>query len=204
MGAFLKLFGHRIPFRYNAYLFALDIFGVISAGAVIAYIFVPEALKLSDQRVDGMVANVLSELVGIYISVRLIEWFTERNQTRDRVRVRVVRNMRLLERMSRTAWLHKNGLEVYNFRRELHWIEGLRAIRAKNFSADELEDIEDFFRLVKLFTEQIVDFDVINHKGAVQFHNAGEADSLLPTIEAARKRAEENILEETDEDTGMW
>ena|SRR5260221_14552718 len=95
-------------FRYNRYLMALDVFGLISATAVAAYMLLPDEWRLRSNQ-DGMVANVLSEFVGIWVSVRLIDFFIRSNERRDRARVRSVRNLRLIERMvvnvccSRTA-----------------------------------------------------------------------------------------------------
>jgi hypothetical protein len=61
-------------FRYNRYLAALDIFGVITVILIAFYLTWPEGTRLS-QTQDGMVANILSEMAGIWLSVRLIDFF---------------------------------------------------------------------------------------------------------------------------------
>jgi hypothetical protein len=203
-GADVKIFGWRLPFRYNRYLFALDLFGVLSASAVAAYLFCPQ-LQLSDSRQDSMVANVLSELVGIYVAVRLIELFSRRNETQDRVRVRSVRLMRFLENVINPIAIRGYGVDANRLLRELEWAKNIMRHRRRYFSADELRDIDEFYRLADAFAG-----DMRTGRNAdgssndrIWFSDEEKMADLVQSIELARMKAEENILEETSEDSGM-
>jgi hypothetical protein len=189
-------------FRYNRYLMALDVFGLISATAVAAYMLLPDEWRLRSNQ-DGMVANVLSEFVGIWVSVRLIDFFIRSNERRDRARVRSVRNLRLIERMVVNVLLFKNGYEVTNLRRELTWTDSMRQQRNRFLATDEIADVDAFYALAYEFCSLIPEFDTLLHRDAVTFTNEDAAKEIEVRIEAARLKAEKNILEETEEDTGL-
>ena len=156
-----------------------------------------------DAAQEGMFANVLSELIGIYISVRLIDLIIRKNETRDRVRVRTVRTMRFVERCVANILLFKNGFEVDRLRRELLWSEQLREKRNKHLSSDEIQDLNLFYGRVVEFTTLIPDYLTVFDGGRITVGDEEAAIRLLHEIEEARYAAEKNILEETEEDAGL-
>jgi hypothetical protein len=199
----MKILGKTI--RYNLYQLLLDIYGAISIVILVIYWFKPDWIKMflpMDAAEEGMFANVLSELIGIYISVRLIDLIIRRNETRDRVRVRTVRVARSVERMVANVIMHKNYAEVDRLRRELKWVERIQQKRNKWLSKDEIRDLKHFYSLVEDFCKYVPGFE--RTFGTDRFELDVEyALKQLTVIENARFTAEENILEETEEDAGM-
>lgn len=191
----------KLPFRYNRYLFFLDIYGFLSATLVIGYLVLPAERPWSSPT-DSMIGNVLSELIGIYVSVRLIEFFMTRNERRERVRVRVVRNARFIETTIANIFMFRNGFEAFRLRRELIWVAENRTKRYRHLSPDEVRDAEAFYRKVADFCDLIPSFMSVFGRN-VTFTDEARAAELLKEIEEARLALEENILEETDEDDGL-
>jgi hypothetical protein len=191
----------KLSFRYNVYLFFLDVFGVLSILGVAGYLLLPADRPWSSTT-DSMIANVLSEMIGIYVAVRLIEFFTTRNERRNRIRVRIVRNCRFIESLIANMFMLRNGFDVYRLRREIAWISRLRTRRYKHLSVDEIRDLEKFYRLVEQYCGLIPNFASSFDKKIVYVDEL-KAAGLLKEIEEARFAVDENILEETDEDDGM-
>jgi hypothetical protein len=107
----------------------------------------------------------------------------------------------MLERLAYNIFIFKNGAEVINLRRELRWAMSLRSQRNRFLSADEVADMDEFYRKVERYTSLIDGFNSIMHRGAVTFNNDEEAFEALSELESARTKAEQNILEETEEDS---
>jgi hypothetical protein len=192
--------------RYNRYSAALDIFG--AASLTILYFYwtrkVPNTpiWSMTDPQ-EAMFANILSELIGIWISVRLISFFIARNETRDRVRIRSVRLMRFVERAVVNIVVFRTGYEVARLRWELTWTNKISADRKKYFAADELAEMNFFYGKVREFCALIDDFEEVFDRTPIVFLDEQRARELLKDIEVARLGAETNILEETEEDSGL-
>jgi hypothetical protein len=173
---------------YNRYQFALDCFGMTSLALVVVYLLIPEGSRLSNTQ-DGMLANVLSEMVGIWIAVRLIGFFILQSDRRDRIRVRTVRSMRFFEAQIKHVIAADFSIgPVQRLRDELKWSTNLRADRERYLSEDEIKDVRRYYDLVSQFAER---------------EGHGSSDELVNQIMHARVAAEQNILEETQEDYGM-
>jgi hypothetical protein len=193
----------KLPYRYNKYHAALDCYGVAALVIVLLYMFAlpsdVNARRWSPTN-DSMIANILSELIGIYVSVRLIDFIIRSNESRDKIRIRTVRLMRAIERYVVNIYMFRNGFEVDRLRREMRWADRIRPKRNKHLSSDEIRDVEAFYSFVIEFTTQVRDYFDVLDKAPVDLENDAEALRLLRAVEDARFTAEENILEETDED----
>jgi hypothetical protein len=150
-----------------------------------------------------MLANVLSELVGIWFAVRLIGIILSQSERRNRARVRAVRNARFIERVVGDILLYHRGSHVVGLRKELAWIARLTLQRKRFLSSDEIRDLSAFYDLVTKFCARILNYENIRPKSMVRFRGKKEALKLFEKMEKARIIAEHNILEETEEDTGM-
>ncbi len=187
---------------YNIYLKILDAFGLLSVALIALYLFEPESWRFSERQ-DGMVANVLSELIGIYIGVRLIDFFIRRNERHDRVRIRIVRVMRLFERLATDVLLHSNGAPIVHLRREFEWARSLTEQRNRYLSADEVADLTAFEVALTGYCALIPNFQTILHINRIDLGDTQKLLTVLGDVEKARRKAEQNILEETEEDSGI-
>jgi hypothetical protein len=187
---------------YNRYVQALDIFGLVSTLLVVIYLVWPDGYRLADKQ-DGMIANILSELVGIWVGVRLIDFFIRKNERHDRARVRTVRGMRYLERVCSDIVIHKRILDVALLRRELAWNKKMRGQRDSFLSLDEIADLDAFYAelddFVKLLPHEQQRAGILT----LSFEDNVSISIALGLVEEARTKAEENILEETEEDAGL-
>ena len=200
----MRIFGYRLPIRYNKYILALDIFGILSTALTILYLVGPDYLKPADPREDGMLANVLSELIGIWVSVRLIEFFIRKNESRDRLRVRVVRNARMFENISRDIYHFMRGHDAFKLRRELEWVSSVKPARMIHLSRDEVDDFDSFFTAVNDFARLIPDFRTRgDDPSPLVLPERERMKELVEIIHESRVKLERNILEETDEDSGL-
>lgn len=185
----------RIFKRYNRYQFALDLFGALSLALIVLYLLIPDGSRLSNTQ-DGMIANVLSEMVGIWISVRLIGFFIIQADRKERVRVRTVRLMRFFENQIKHV-INTNFAKgtIDRLKSELVWANNMQENRERYLSHDEVVEVRYFYDLVKRFAESV---ESLSGKES--------PESITPSIEEivnARTIAEKNILEETVEDHGM-
>ena len=133
----------------------------------------------------SMIANILSELIGIYVSVRLIDFFIRKNETRDKIRIRTVRVMRFIERCVVSVFIFRNGFEVDRLRRETRCVDQIRPKRNKYLSEDEIRDVDAFYSQVTEFTTQVRDYLNVLDRAPVVIENEEEALRLLRAVEDA-------------------
>ncbi len=59
--------------NYRNYLYFINVFGAVSVAATILYLATPDSYHPSE-RIDSFIGNVCTEMLGIWIGVRFIEW----------------------------------------------------------------------------------------------------------------------------------
>jgi hypothetical protein len=58
--------------RYPNYLRYLDAFGILSLVSAVVYVLLPQEVR-PEAHPDGLWGNISSEMIGIWLSVRLID-----------------------------------------------------------------------------------------------------------------------------------
>lgn len=191
--------------RYPTYLRYLDLLGVLSLVSAIIYVILPTSAR-PEEHLDGLWGNLCSEMIGIWLSVRLIDWIIRSHESSTKARVRVVRNLRYIERFVHGIVEFRRPLDLRYLYQELDWINSLMPSRRRRLKSDELAEVDLFYdkvrELLSLFPprEQL---SVSKKVDDLPLNNEERCQSLLAEIETARHKAEINILEETDEDEGI-
>ncbi|HMI41039.1 MAG TPA: hypothetical protein VK485_07405 [Sphingomicrobium sp.] len=186
--------------RYPGYLRLIDSFGLLAIASTVTFATLPEPLRPAEH-LDDLWGNLSSELVGIWLAVRLIDFVIKKNEGATKGRVRVVRGMRYLERLFTSFYRYPRSHELADLLREFRWNKGRLEQRKKHLKRDEVGDAELFYdigaQLLYLLPQVAPnDQDKIEYDSR-RYHG------LLTDLGIAREKAEQNILEETDEDSGI-
>lgn len=191
--------------RYPNYLRYLDAFGVLSVVSAAVYVLLPYEAR-PETRLDGLWGNFSSEMIGIWLSVRFIDWIIRSHESSTKARVRTVRSLRFIERTLNIVVEYRRPFELRHLYRELDWLNSIMPRRRRHLKPDECRDIDAFYAKVD---EILTNFPGRNQLSAsrtvddLPITNEEVAHTLLTDLESARRKAELNILEETDEDEGI-
>ncbi|WP_435003712.1 hypothetical protein [Xanthomonas arboricola] len=191
--------------RYPKYLRFLDAFGCLGIFSAIAFVKLPTAQR-PEEHLDGLWGNLTSEMVGIWLSVRLIDWIIRKHESFTKARVRIVRNMRFTEKQLHVILDFKRPYDLKMLYRELEWIESLRPARSRHLRVDEAADVAAFYAATSAFLQSFPNQATVSSSSVRDDLPPVDEAKLreeLISIESARKKAEINILDETDEDDGM-
>jgi hypothetical protein len=82
--------GKRKRYR-STYLLLIDIFGVLGLASAVAYYWYASTAQFPDQELLSLWQNASSEAIGIYASVRVIEFLVRTNQERREARVGLIK-----------------------------------------------------------------------------------------------------------------
>ena len=183
--------------KYPWYLKIIDAFGFFALLMTIWHI-VRQVPPETDSRLDGVLGNLSTELLGIYISVRLIDFVVRSYQEYRDARISTVRNMRNIENLLHGIEDFKSMRELRIFNMEFDWFKVQIESRKKHLKNDEVEDIRKFTKKLD---------EILSSLPAVDLSKIGEKISVNSEIFAAhfvevenlRIQAERNILNETSE-----
>jgi|GEM_PF-3490477 len=195
--------------RYRRAHLLLDLFGLIGVLLAVSYYVIghqtPENQK--DQELGSLWANISTDILGIWLGVRLIDYIIERRAKEDRARLSTVRNLRYLMGQLRRAIEFAGRHEIATLKTEVEWGSEIFKKRIKYFSADEIRDMDAFFTQMRMafpLLEKLSQLRAASYSGQ-QSREAYEKETetawaSLAAFEAAFRTAERNILEETQEE----
>jgi hypothetical protein len=194
---------------YRKFHLFLDLFGIMGIALAISYYLVshqvPEQNK--DQELFNLWGNFSTEIVGIWLGVRLIDYVIQQNEKKHSLRIHLVRNMRFIIGITRSTIEFSGRLEITKLNIELNWSKRIFVNRQKYLSKDEVNDVKNFYlaisdlypRIEKLFDLKEKSYD----DGEIRKKLDKERQdlwSILDQVEEMRLKAEINILEETQEE----
>jgi hypothetical protein len=195
--------------RYRRFHLLLDVFGLIGIALAVSYYLIGHQLpdKDKDPELFSLWGNFATEIVGIWIGVRLIDYVIQSNEKKHSSRLHLVRNMRFLKRETSRAIEFFGSHEVGSLRFELDWAKDISIKRHHYLSKDEITDLNDFYDLI---AELIPRLEKIANLKDSYYKNDETREfvdkerqylkSTLDKVEEARRKAEFNILEETEEE----
>ncbi len=186
--------------RYPRYLLALDAFGMVGLLSALAFGLLPQHMRPA-AHIDDLWGNVSSEFVGIWVAVRLIDFIIKRNEASTKGRVRTVRGMRYIEQLFFRFHRYPGPHELKNLQREYRWNEARLSKRKQHLSRDEIADVDSFYACA----EQLLGLlppTAPAGRDDISYDMAA-FDTGLVELERVRRVAEDNILRETDEDSGL-
>lgn len=187
--------------RYPTHLKVLDAFGVLAFASTVLFALMPDSFRPSSH-IDDSWGGISAEMLGIWVGVRFIEWMISAHQSATKARVRVVRNMRFIEKLSHTLIEYRRSFELRLLIRETNWCRERLKSRKKYLSADEVKDVETFFAIVDEMIAMLPS-PCPPPGTALTFEHDQALTICFERLGAALRNAELNILEETDEDSGM-
>ena len=188
--------------KYPTYLRFLDAFGALSAIAAVIYVRLPQNLRPVDH-LDSLWGNLSTEMLGIWLSVRLIDWIIRSHESFTKSRVRIVRNMRMLERLLLGLVEFRRPYELKMLSRELKWVRERLNRRLRHLKVDEKNQVTEYFRYIDDIVLLLPDHKSIHPTDRFAIADLDRYLVLLDHLELLRLRAEENIFEETEEDDGI-
>jgi len=185
----------------------LDLFGVLGILAAILYVVFGADVARQSPELAGLWGNIATEMIGIWLGVRLIDAILRRHEQTNLARIRAVRAMRFLLRQYKSAIEFSGRLEVEQLATEVRWTKGMIDKHHDRFKADEHADIEEFYsRLSSLLPglrtlanlKDEVDAGLKERAELVSFRK--QMWETVPSLNEARIQAEKNILTETQEE----
>jgi len=186
---------------YPKYLRYLDLFGFSGSMSALTYVLLPVGFR-PDDHLDSLWGNLSTEMMGIWIGVRFIDLIIRSHESFTKARVRIVRNMRFVERGFHQLIEFRRPIELKNFYREYHWIHDRLGKRFKHLKKDERMDVLRFFGKADEMLAHIPPLE--SHlQDKFEIEEIDVYFERLSQLENLRIIAEENILEETDEDDGF-
>lgn len=191
--------------RYPNYLRYLDAFGVTSIASAAFYVLLPNEAR-PEAHLDGLWGNFSSEMIGIWLSVRLIDWIIRSHESSTKARVRTIRSLRYIERLMQGVIEFRRPFELRQLYRELEWINSRMPSRRRHLKSDECRDIDAFYAKVDQLLAHFPGRNQLSASRTVDdlpITDEDAAHALLADLESTRHKAELNILEETDEDEGI-
>jgi hypothetical protein len=188
--------------RYPRHLMALDAFGVIAMASATSFVLCPQSLRPSD-RIDSLWANLATEMIGIWVGVRLIDWIIRRNESATKARVRTVRNMRFVERKLKEFLEVRRAFKVMEFEREIAWFKSMLSTRSRYLKADERRDVDSFYLKAEELYRALCSGESKTDPGYLKFQDLDGLYDLHADCVALRRIADDNIMDETTEDDGL-
>jgi hypothetical protein len=194
---------------YRKFHLFLDLFGILGIGLAISYYLVghqvPEQNK--DQELFNLWGNFSTEIVGIWLGVRLIDYVIQQNEKKHSLRIRIVRNMRFLVGVTRSSIDFPNRPVIAKLKYEIDWSNKIFSGRQKYLSKDEINDVENFYLALSNLSPKIEKLFDLQEKSCIDEETRKDLDeerkdlwSILDRVEEIRQKAEINILEETEEE----
>jgi len=193
--------------RYKKYHFFLDLFGLVGLVSAVFYYYYGHATALKHQELYNLWGNLATDMLGIWVSVRIIDFIIRRQEQQQATRINVVKNMRFLRNEVRRTIEFSGNLELDSLKEELRWAKGILDRRKPFFRRDEISDLNVYYDALSNLIpglEELVKVKEAHSAGqktreelAVE---VGKCRSCIPNIEELRLKAERNILEESEEE----
>ncbi|MGC3972014.1 MAG: hypothetical protein QM775_33135 [Pirellulales bacterium] len=186
--------------RYPLHLQLLDLFGFVALLSVLGFVFLPDAHR-PPTHLDDFWGNVSTEMLGIWFGVRFIEWILNSHESKTKARVRIVRGMRILERLFHNVLEFRRSYELVLLDRDYDWTKKMLKSRRKYLSKDECAEVDVFYGIAEKL-RALLPADA-PPRSEIKISDEAEFFRLFLELHAARQKAEQNILDETDEDSGI-
>jgi hypothetical protein len=187
--------------RYPTHLKVLDGFGLLALTSAGLFVSVPDSWRPLP-KVDDLWGGISTEMLGIWVGVRFIEWIINSHESATKARVRIVRNMRLIERLFHNLSEFQRSYEMRILLRDVQWGRERLELRRKHLSPDEMNDVLAFFSVVDEMLATLP-AECPPPQTTLQISNPTLFAECSRKLESARRQAEFNILDETDEDSGI-
>jgi hypothetical protein len=188
--------------KYQRVIDVLGVLGVLSAGAYYYFGHLAEARWQSkDEELYSLWGNASTDLIGLWIGVRIIDFVIRRNEKEHSSRIEIVRNSRFLMSQTKRVVEFSSVYELDLLKDEINYTLRIVKKREKHLREDELSDLHAFYDELK---QLLPDLDVLVKNEATSPDDAKQLrmhlKNRLASLAGVRGRAEQNVLEETDED----
>jgi hypothetical protein len=130
--------------RYPTHLKVLDGFGIAALLSSVSFALMPDRLRPTTH-VDDIWGGLSTEMLGIWVGVRFIEWIINSHEDANKARVRILRHMRFMERLAHNVLEFQRSYELRMLLRDWHWGRERFESRKKHLSRDEVIDVMAFF-----------------------------------------------------------
>lgn len=193
--------------RYNKFHILLDLFGLFGLGLTIYFYYQGHTVRQTNEELHALWANFATEIVAIWLGVRIIEYVIRRHEKESSIRLRTVKNMRFLMRSMRNEIEYPRRGDLEQLKHEFNWTKRMFGKHRKTFRQDELIDVNAFYSDVEATLTQLnnlLQMRIDHDTGTKSRHELEtkkeELWSLVDKLEEVRLKAEENILAETEEE----
>jgi hypothetical protein len=194
--------------RYRNYHIAIDSFGLFGLLLGLSYYYfdnIGASLGVDkDGKIYSLWGNLATELVSIWLGVRIIDYLIQKNEKEHSIRMKVVDDTRTLLEQIRKSIEHTNEYELdYLFTQLTKTMPGSRKYqnRTPYLSEDEIHDLQAFYKAVIDWQKRLNNLATATSTGTS--NSAQLRQSLwkqLGDLEDKQSRVEDNILVETEEE----
>ncbi|WP_026941461.1 hypothetical protein [Hellea balneolensis] len=184
--------------RYSRYHFFLDLFGV--AGLTSGILFANEFFEIKgiDNAWVNFLESMTPEFIGIYISIRIIDYIFQSYQSRNEARIGIARSMRVLQRSLMDLEDFRVKKHLWLYYKERDWFENQFRSRAKFLNRNEVVAVQNFLACIKEIDEKLPDANISQIGERLELE-LGTISDHLERLDKLRIAAQGNILEEFPE-----
>ncbi|MBT3228470.1 MAG: hypothetical protein HOD43_13095 [Candidatus Marinimicrobia bacterium] len=136
----------------------IPVFGV-GVGLIIYYINSLEGENASSVFIESIVPNIGTELLGVWLSVRIIESVLRVRQKRSRLRAQLIDNMNYLITLTRSIAPHFEQQTIDHLSSELLWFEEMKDYRISGISEQTINLINE---VTKFYAQAATEATKIN------------------------------------------
>ena len=201
LASLIKRLTRRLP------MLSVDVVGVV--GVLVAALCLAYEPWMPGPRPEYVefCLNLSVEVIGIWIAVRAIDTILKARDRRHGLRLDLVRNVRFLSGLVHRTGEYVDRMDIYHLQREYDWAVKITAKRQRYLADDEARDLKDFHDLVERILAVASELREIKEKMSGQDdadfsefeRRRAELKEEIRAVDDLAKRAEANILKETEE-----
>lgn len=182
------------PVRGRRFIILIDILA-LGIGGLLCAAYV--AHRPGDA-LENLWPNLGTELLGVWISIRVIESLLRKSDERSGIRNTLVGNLAYMLRIAQQLLPDLYHFNINDFRHEVKWFAEVRRARERHLSKDEKADIASTFEAAAALLRSVEALSTSDKRAQLAFEQAGFAD---PLVNAWRDRYNEfrRSWERTDE-----
>lgn len=129
---------------------------------------------------ESIVPNIGTELLGVWLSVRIIESVLRVRQKRSRLRAQLIDNMNYLVTLIRSIAPHFEQQTIDHLSSELKWFEEMKSYRVSGISEDTIQLINEVTKLYAQAADEAVKINPIRDQiNDLFLRNPQMLDNLL-------------------------
>jgi hypothetical protein len=181
----------------------IDLVG-LGIGFLLIILFMLKTVSFNNARIDDIWSNLATEIIGVWLSVRIIDSVIQRRNKKNRTRLQILRNLKHFLNVSNNfvVWNTPKMIDFEELLKEQSYFKQRWDKRKKYLFDSEIEKVEKLERFKQLIIDEIkillTDYkqdDTVNSK-----HDKTRLRTLLHEYDDLLENLREDIWEESHPD----